>query len=84
MPEQIENRMVVDVEWPAFNTIEEVLSEKGYHNIKTNDFVPEKDAFDHALWDCTNGNEEMQREFKKEFEKILVEWYFSGNWIKEE
>ncbi len=80
MPKQIENRMVVDSEWPEYKTVEEVLSEKGYHNLLTNDFVPEKDAFEHALWECMFGNLETQKEFKE----MLVEWFFSGNWIKEE
>lgn len=80
MPEQIENRMVMESEWPAFKTVEEVLSEKGYHNIRTNDFVPEKDAYDYALWQCMFGDLETQKEFKE----MLVEWFFSGNWIKEE
>ena len=84
MPEQIENRMVVDNEWPAFKTVEDVLSEKGYHNIKNNEFVPEKEAFEYAIWNCVNGEPELKREFKKEFGETLVEWFFSGNWIKEE
>lgn len=81
--EQIENRMVVDSEWvdlEVFKTPEEVLSEKGYHNIITYEFVPEDEAFDHALHESLFGDMEIQKEFKE----MLVEWFYSGNWRKEE
>lgn len=37
--------------------------------------VPEEEAYDYALDRCLNGHE------RKEFKEMLVEWYFSGNWI---
>lgn len=40
--------------------------------------VPGEEAYDYALDRCLNGYEH------KEFKEMLVEWYFSGNWIKEE
>lgn len=40
--------------------------------------VPEEEAYDYALDRCLNGEEH------EEFREMLVEWYFSGNWIKEE
>lgn len=43
--------------------------------------VVEKEyAFEYALWRCLHGCLEEQEEFKE----MLVEWYYSGNWIEEE
>lgn len=81
MPEQIENRMVVDSEW-EFNAPQEVkekLNGKGFHEIGTGVFVPESEAYEYALEQCLHGSEEDIKEFKE----MLVEWYFSGNWVKE-
>lgn len=36
--------------------------------------------FTYALGRCLNGQEEEQKEFKE----MLVEWFYSGNWIEEE
>lgn len=47
----------------------------GRENIR----VSEEDAFEYALGRCLNGTDEEKEEFKKE----LVEWFFSGNWVKE-
>ncbi len=79
--EQIENRMVVDSEWRFLEKppVEEVLKEKGYHEMGTHVFVPEEDAFDYALDRCLNGTEEEQKEFKE----MLVDWFYSGNWVEE-
>jgi hypothetical protein len=41
-------------------------------------FVSDEDAYEYALDKCMNGTDEEQDEFKK----MLVEWYFSGNWIR--
>ena len=35
-------------------------------------------AFQYALERCTKGTEQEQQDF----EEMLVEWYFSGNWIR--
>lgn len=43
-------------------------------------FVPEENAYDYALQRCTCGNQQEQKEFRE----MLVEWYYSGNWIKED
>lgn len=81
MPEQIENRMVVDAQWLHLSPeVREILNEKGYHEIGTNNFVPESSAYEYALEHCLHGSEQEQREFKE----MLVEWFYSGNWIKEE
>lgn len=37
-------------------------------------------AFEYALDRCLGGNEEEKAEFKE----MLVEWYYSGNWIEKE
>lgn len=42
--------------------------------------VPEEDAYDYALDRCLHGSEEDQEDFKE----MLVEWFYSGNFIKEE
>lgn len=43
-------------------------------------FVPENVAFEYALERCIKGTPRD----KEEFREMLVEWFFSGNWIKEE
>lgn len=84
MTEMIENRMVVDSEWELLekNIPEEVrekLKEPGYHQMGTSNFVPESEAYEYAIERCLHGSEEDIKEFRE----MLVEWYFSGNWIKE-
>ena len=84
MTEMIENRMVVDSEWELLekNIPEEVrekLKEPGYHQMGTGNFVPESEAYEYALEQCLHGSEEDIKEFKE----MLIEWYFSGNWVKE-
>lgn len=79
MMERIENRMVVESEWCDQKEIEEVLKEPGYHSITGNIFVPESESYQYALERCLNGTEEDIKEFKD----MLVEWFYSGNWIKE-
>lgn len=80
MSEQIENSMVVDSESLLAKCIEDVLAEKGWHNFKTNEFVPEKEAYEYALDEVLHGDATTQKEFRE----MLVEWFFSGNWIKED
>lgn len=43
-------------------------------------FVSEDKAYDYALERCLHGSEDDQKEFRE----MLVEWFYSGNWIKEE
>ena len=78
----IENRMVVDSQWEEVEDNVGCVSESesGYRHFKTNEFVPEEDAYEYALEKCMNGTEEEQEEFKA----MLVEWFFSGNWVKED
>lgn len=40
--------------------------------------VDEEDAYDYALERCLSGSESDRKEFKE----MLVEWFFSGNWIR--
>ena len=42
--------------------------------------VRDEQAFDYALERCTKGTLLEQEEFKE----MLVDWYFSGNWIHKE
>lgn len=80
--EQIENRMVVDSEWPTWpQDIEEKLKEPGYHEQGTGVFVPASEAYEYALERCLNGTEEDMREFRA----MLEGWYYSGGtWRKED
>lgn len=43
-------------------------------------FVPKEKAFDYALGRCLSGLPDEQEEFRE----MLVEWYYSGNWIEED
>ena len=42
--------------------------------------VEDDQAYEYALERCLHGTEEDQ----KEFHKMLVEWFYSGDWIHEE
>lgn len=42
--------------------------------------VEPEQAYAYALERCLGGTEEDQREFKE----MLVEWFYSGNWIEED
>ncbi len=78
----VENRMVVDSLWESYYPPQtKELKEPGYHKFGTEEFVPEKEAYEYALDQCLNGSEEDQKEFRT----MLVEWYYSGGaWRKEE
>lgn len=52
---------------------------KYYKHIHTNEIVYEDEAFEYAIDRCLNGTEAE----KKEFKEMLVEWFYSGNWIQE-
>lgn len=43
-------------------------------------FVDDGQAYDYALERCLNGTQKDQEEFRE----MLVEWFYSGNWIKKE
>ena len=42
--------------------------------------VEEDQAYEYALERCLHGTAEEQEEFRR----MLIEWYYSGNWLKEE
>ena len=42
--------------------------------------VMEEEAFDYAFERSLHGTLQDQKEFKE----MLVEWFYSGNWIREE
>lgn len=52
---------------------------EGYREIGTNVFVHKEDAYEYAFDQCMNGSEDLQKEFKE----MLVEWFYSGNWVVE-
>ena len=81
--DRIENRMVVDSEWPEPipEEVKEVLAKSGYHEYSTNNFVPDSEAYEYALERCLHGSEKDIKEFKE----MLVEWFYSdGDWRREE
>ena len=77
---EVENRMVVESQWEHSEEVDKAVSEKGYHEFGTNTFVPEDEAFDYALDRCMNGSEAEQKEFRQ----MLMDWFYSGNLVKEE
>lgn len=52
----------------------------GYQGVgpETGIFVTAEDAYAYAIERCLYGSREERRDFKQ----MLVEWYYSGNWIK--
>lgn len=78
---QIENRMSVDSEW-VWNTpaeAREKLNNEGYEEMGTGIFVSEEDAYDYAMERISQDDD-----LKQEFKEMVVEWFYSGNWIKED
>ena len=80
VPEQIENKMVLNHLWESLEkSVPDEITEKpngaGYEEIGTGIFVPEEDAYEYAL-ERISQDEELKQE--------LVEWFYSGNWVKEE
>ncbi len=42
--------------------------------------IEDDQAYEYALERCLHGTEEDQ----EEFQKMLVEWFYSGDWLHEE
>lgn len=63
-------------EEPESVMVKEKLNGSGYAATDSGTFVPEEDAFLYALERVSNGTEEEKQEF--------VDWFYSGNWVKEE
>lgn len=76
---ELENRMVADIMlWQRAHEPdihEKVNNPAGYSEIGTGVFVPEEDAYDYAMERLYLGTDEEKKEF--------VEWFYSGNWVKE-
>ena len=49
--------------------------EQGYEEIGTGVFVPEENSYEYAL-ERISQDEDLQKE--------MVEWFYSGNWVKED
>lgn len=80
--ERVENRMVVDSEFDFIKTVEpkEEPTPNGYQTIHSKEFVSDEDAFEYAMNACMNGAD--KEAFRREFEEVIVEWFFSGNWVR--
>ncbi len=73
---RIENRMVVDSQWPEpVQEPEEKLKGPGWEEIGTGVFVLEEDAYGYAKESLARDGD-LRQEF--------VEWFYSGNWIRED
>lgn len=73
---QIENRIVNNYVWENLEkNTQEKLIRPGYEEIGTGIFVSEEDAYDYAM-ERISQDEDLKQEF--------VEWFYSGNWIKED
>ena len=48
--------------------------------IEYGEIVSEEDAYEYALERCLHGSEEDQKEFKE----MLVDWFYSGSFVKED
>ena len=80
MPEQLENKMVVDAAWRNAEPVELPETQAGYHRWGSAEYVPENEAYEYALDHCLNGSEEEVKEFKE----MLVDWFYSGGeWRRE-
>ena len=92
MVERVENRMVVDSEWPNLQKRMVVHGNlgktkgPGYEEIGTGVFVLEEDAFDYAMKQCVEEVTEGLGKIKwtEEFKYMVVEWFYSGNWVHED
>lgn len=55
-----------------------------YRNLGTNERVEEDEALDYALRKCGIQLVEVEDTLEQEeLKDMLVEWYFSGNWIED-
>ncbi len=59
-----------------------MIETKGFKGIgpEKDTFVKKEDAYAYALERCTKGRSEDI----KDFQEMLVEWFYSGNWLKVE
>ena len=57
---------------------------KGWRGIgpEAGKFVPASDGFHHAAHECGVTMFDQTAPLADEFKEMLVEWYFSGNWVE--
>ncbi len=82
MIKELENHMVMDSAWSFLEIspeVEEKLNGPGYEEIRTGVFVSEEDAYEYALERVS-----QDEDLKQEFREMVVEWFYSVNWIKED
>ena len=60
------------------------MKHKIYKSTKNNEIVMEEEALDYVLEKLGIELKETTNEEQEEFKQMIVEWFFSGNWIKEE
>lgn len=56
----------------------EKLNGAGYTDCHSGIFVPEEDAYAYAVEKIS-----QDEDLEKKFQEMLVEWFYSGDWIKE-
>lgn len=82
MSYDIENQTI---RYPLFSSeemdeiMESLKHDPGYREIGTDIFVRDEDAYRYAIERISQDKDLMQ-----EFKEMLVEWFYSGNWIKED
>ena len=87
MPEMVENRMVVDWQWPDVpEEVKKKLNGTGWRQIETDVFVPDENAFDYAIERCSRiPFAVVGIEWEPDFIEMVVEWFYSGgNWVHED
>lgn len=82
---RIENPMVIDFLWekfekePEYTETTDKLNRPGWEEIGTGTFVPEEAAYRYAM-ERISQDDDLKRELKE----MVVEWSYSGNWVKKE
>lgn len=54
----------------------------GYEKMDGSEFVRDEDALHYAMEKCGIPTLHNFAPEHKEFQDMLVEWYFSGNWVR--
>lgn len=76
----------MDEDFRPERSIEEKLNGPGWEEMGTGIFVPKENAFDYALERCFEvvPNFVHRLKWTQEFRDMLVEWFYSRNWVKED
>lgn len=85
--QMIENRMVREI--PSSDLLSEdmvILNGTGWKNLIDGTFVPDGSAFDYALDHCVAfvPSGFHKAEWAQDFREMLVEWFYSDNWVHED